>query len=288
MDSSNNNVVDSSAVAVTVATTTTTATTLDKNDEHVVAREKLEVARRSVTVADRHLKRALSDVKHWKRILKNSKLQCEQAQLTLQKAAGGIAEITADEEGTGSSSNDYDTNDQRKQRAASTASAASAVVAVETTTNDTTNDTSNIITTVAVSRTATRKRKKPTWRTVPLTQDMLKMPIKEVYALLDKKRDSQHDAGWLRRAEALASGEIIVGSDKAGKNDKKKHFTLNEKQKMMHLRRYLNGATGSLEAPTIALAHAWGASERTIRYLDTKGIDLQRKVRSDAGSTKKK
>ena len=100
------------------------------------------------------------------------------------------------------------------------------------------------------------------------TDELLQLPIDDMYNYLVKH---QHDKGWLRRVESPSFGP-------------NQQLSLEEKQKIMHVRRYLNG-NERLHSPTQVLASAWGVDVRTIRRLDAKGVSLDRKKRSDAGAS---
>ena len=116
--------------------------------------------------------------------------------------------------------------------------------------------------------------KKPKRRsTTAVTDDLLRMPRDEAYQYLEKRLDK--DAGWLRIAEGWTPPE--------SESTRKPQLTTDEKNKVMFLRQYLNG--NDYQKPTESLAHAWGVTDRTIRRFSEKGVNQQRKQRSDAGTS---
>ena len=102
------------------------------------------------------------------------------------------------------------------------------------------------------------------------TDELLKMKVDVAYAVLEKR---QHDVGWLHRSESVLDSST----------EQKKHLSEVEKNKVMAMRRYMNGVA-SLHKPTELLAKAWDIDPRTLRRYDNKGVDQSRKQRRDAGT----
>ena len=77
-----------------------------------------------------------------------------------------------------------------------------------------------------------------------------------------EERTGKKNAGWLRKAEATATGRVLP--------DRETHLTPHEKKLLANLYTHIKNVT---DASTALVAHAWGVLPKTVRSIVKKMVE---------------